>query len=57
MIVRHREQFGLAGGEPHRDEPDLGAEMLGIGGDRTQRLGVAGAKKSTVYWAVLRRLP
>ena len=30
---------GLAPGVQHGDEADLGAEMLGIGGDRAQRLG------------------
>ena len=30
---------GLAPGVEHGDEADLGAEMLGIGGDRAQRLG------------------
>ena len=30
---------GLTPGVQHGDEADLGAEMLGIGGDRAQRLG------------------
>ncbi len=38
MDVRMMVQV-LAPGMKHRDEADLGAEMLGVGGDAAQRLG------------------